>query len=136
MAFALGRYYNTVTKETETQEGSDGAVHVNQNTLLAHERNPGTSNAFGVCVGEWNITHIAASQTDVAVSSGAPALLKAVIMDTGQSGAVTLKDGTTTIQGVTPGANTRIDYGGVKFNDSLIVTTAASAGCVIIWRPQ
>ena len=109
---------------------------VEQSKALAHERNVGTGNEYGVGVDECNISHIAASQTDDATSAGAPALCYGIIMETGQTGAVTIKDGTTTVLSITPGANAFIDLRGAKFNNSLVVTTAASASCCLLWRPQ
>jgi len=103
---------------------------------LANERNAGTSNQYGVGVDECNIKRVTANLTDDAVSSGSPALLFGLIMESGQTGAVTIKDGTTTVITLAPGANGHIDFKGAKFNTNLTVTTAASATCVLLWRPQ
>lgn len=114
----------------------DGANAITLDTLIAGERGVDSVDSYLVAVGEWNITAVAASQSDVAISSGAPALLKSVVMNTGQSGEVTIKDGTTTLQSITPGANTKVDYGGGRCNTSLVLTTAASAACLVLWKPQ
>jgi len=106
---------------------------------FANERNIASStNAYGVGVDECNITHIAASQTDVAVSSGAPALIFGIVVDSGQTGVVTIKDGITTVSAPAIAAtqSPAIDYKGAKLNTSLVVTTAASAACAVLWRPQ
>lgn len=104
---------------------------------FAQERNIGTSNQFGVGVDECNITHIDASQTDVAVSSGVPAMIFGIIMDSGQTGVVTVKDDTTTVSApaIPSGASPSMDFKGAKCNTSLVVSTAASAACAILWRP-
>ena len=103
-------------------------------TKAAQERGIGDADEYGVGVGEWNVTPVAASQADVDVSSGVPALIKKIIMGTAQSGQVTLKDGATLVQAITPGANLEADYDGSILETSCVITTAASAACVVVWR--
>jgi hypothetical protein len=102
---------------------------------LANERNVGTANQYGVAIPECNMTLIAAGVTDSAVSSGVPAILLGIIMHTSQTGALTIKDGATTICSVTPGANVHTDFHGGRCETSLVITTAASAACTVLWRP-
>lgn len=129
----------TIDKSSSLRDEIDvsgSGLPVDQATQLAGERNPGDSNQYGVSVGECNITNVGENETDSAVSVGAPALCFGVIMETGQSGAIVLKDSATTVLSITPGANASVDLKGAKFDTSLVVTTAASAACVILWRPQ
>jgi len=132
---------------TTTSDGSDaGLVDVYEMlTKLAGERNPGTSNEYGVGVPECNYTVVdEADGTDIQISSGVPALLFGYyVNEVLAGGTIILQDDTTAV--ITIPAGGEADVGsfiplpGIKFNNDLTCNCAAglsTGNITICWRPQ
>lgn len=109
---------------------------------LASERNPGTSNEYGVGVPECNGFIWAHDDGDTQITE-VPALVFGVYCNTGMTGAgTTLRDGTTASGDalVVLPALSQGDYlplPGVKFNTGIFIDDSSSAGNItIFWRPQ
>lgn len=82
---------------------------------------------------------VATGQTDSAVSGGAPASVYGLFVTAqGVSDSILIKDGSTTIFTIVPGATGAIDLGnngaGIKFTTSVVVTTGANESCVVYYR--
>ena len=115
---------------------SSGGTPLVSPMKLAMEQNIGTGNEFGRFIEKCIMTPVAASLTDYNVSGGVPGILIGVLMGTGQSGEVTLKNGTTTLLAVTPGANLSASFRGGNCDTDIRITTAALGACLVFWNAQ
>lgn len=118
-------------------------VSATLSTLIAGERNPGTSNEYMVSVDESDASVVDVSTDETDVSSTAPALLFGVYVNTALSAQVLpLKDGTGGSTLVTipasAAAGTMYTFPGLKFDTALIVDpdNAATGNITVAWRPQ
>lgn len=122
-------------------ETLDDQARVSLGTLIAGERNPtSSSNAYQSIKEDWNWTIVSGVTGDQAVSSGVPAIVKAVRVGAGAAlaGAVQVKDGGTVKDTFNLGlaAGTERDYKGARIETALIVNMANVADVVhVFWRP-
>lgn len=122
-----------------------GRVGVSMNEMsvrLANERNPGTSNEYGVGVDESNGTVWAHDDGDTQVTE-VPALVFGVYCNANMTGAgTTLRNGTTASGDalVVLPALSQGDYiqlPGVKFNNGIFIEDSSTGGNItVFWRPQ
>lgn len=124
------------------QKSTSGAAHVTPATALAGERNVGTVNQYFASVPECNGSVVNVATTSNSVSSGAPALLFGVYINTTIAvEAVGLHDGTGGTELVTLpiglAAGTKLQFNGIKFNTSLFVEAVSATGSITVeWRAQ
>lgn len=123
--------------------GNKDATPVNHPNEFANERNSGTSNQYGVGVGECNATvNDESDGTANDISSSTPALLFSVyVNETLAGGNIHLQDNGVTIIKLPGGmgAGTILNFEGMKFNTALVVNNEVglTTGNVTIgWRPQ
>lgn len=123
----------------------NGNAKVSLGTQLAGERNPGTANAYGVAVPEWNYTIVDHADTSpVAVSSGAPAIIGGIYCSETMAGTpdFALYDGTTEVINLPTGmvlGDERDSFAGIRFDTDLdvVIATAGTAGIIVVaWRAQ
>jgi len=126
--------------------GSNGAVPVSLDTLLAGERNVGESNQYFASVPECNGTPVDVSTNSTDVST-VPALLFGIYINadiaveavglhdgTGGTELITIPIGTAGELGI---AGTHVVFPGIKFNDAIFVeSTNATGNITVSWRPQ
>ena len=130
--------------------GSNGAVPVSLDTLLAGERNVGESNQYFASVPECNGTPVDVSTNSTDVST-VPALLFGIYIicigglilnfeavglhdGTGGTELITIPIGTAGELGI---AGTHVVFPGIKFNDAIFVeSTNATGNITVSWRPQ
>lgn len=139
-----GKLNTDRSKVQEIYSDSDGKLYIYMADEIAGEEGVGTSNDYLKTHQPANYTVIDLSvATPVAVSSGVPAFLCGLYVDTALSAhAVTVDDDSTTV--VTIPASTAVgafDFGNqghdVRFNTALVVTpNASSTGVLVVyWRP-
>ena len=127
----------------ENSSSGDGVVAVNQRDAIAHERNVGTSNQYGVGVDECNASILDAGTSAQAVSAGAPALLFGIHINTQLVGTLTIT-GFTNVSGpatdIVLAAGTAVgwyDFKGAKCETALVCTlSTATDDVLVLWRPQ
>lgn len=109
---------------------------------LAHERNSGTSNQFGVGVPECTVTRADVGQTETLITN-APCLVFGLIGNDGNTGDSVLRDAAAVSGGSTPVINAQVGEGvstnlfGAKFNNGLtIVGDDAAHDVTVFWRAQ
>ena len=133
------------TKGLSGKENADGSIGaaVNHPDAFAQERNAGTSNQYGVGVGECNATvNDEADGTANDISSSAPALLFSVYVNESLAGGnMLIQDNGVTIIKIPGGlgAGTIINLDGMKFNTALVVNNEVgmtTGNITIGWRPQ
>jgi len=129
----------TKVSEIYTDENNKALVETDQ---LAHERNIGTANQYGVGVDESNGSVVDVSTNSTDVSSSQPALLFGVYVNTAiATEAVGLHDGAGGTELITLpiglAAGTKIEFKGIKFNTALFVESGLATGSITLeWRPQ
>lgn len=133
-------YYDRTSGRQRGVTGDSGGVDL---TKLASERNIGTSNEYGVGVGEYNYTSWAHGDGDTIITSS-PALLLGVFVNAALTGDVAVRDGTTASGTLilTSGSTVNTFYGmpgnsPIKLNSGIFLDDNATAGNVlVVWRPQ
>lgn len=119
----------------------DRATLVSLATLLAGETNPDSAtNGYLKTTEQVNKTAVGASQSNFAVSGGAPAYLYGIYV-TASSGDITIEDGAgnadITLTAPAAGAVDLGNHGkGIRFETDITVDTAASTQCIVYWRPM
>ena len=150
---ATNKFLETDTGDVYEYSGSSwikliesGAV-ISEPNQIAHERNIGTANQYGVGVPECNATVIDVSVTSTDVSSSVPALLFGIyINDRVTVEAVGFHDGTGGTELITVPVGAAFEFGftgsflplpGIKFNTALFVEATSAVGNITVcWRPQ
>ena len=150
---ATNKFLETDTGDVYEYSGSSwiklvesGAV-ISEPNQIAHERNIGTSNQYGVGVPECNATVVDVSVDSTDVSGSVPALLFGVYIDTTVNiEPVGLHDGTGGNELITIPIGAAFEFGfkgsflplpGIKFNTALFVESTNSTGIITVcWRAQ
>ena len=152
-AKATNKFLETDTGSVYSYSGSSwiplvesGAIIAEPNQI-AHERNIGTSNQYGVGVPECNATVVDVSVDSTDVSGSQPALLFGIYVD--QSVVVEtvgIHDGTGGTELITIPVGVAFEYGftgsflplpGIKFNTALFVESQNALGrLTVCWRLQ
>ena len=123
----------------ELASGGHG-LGVSHPDAFAQERNAGTSNQYGVGVGECNATVIDGTAA-IAVSGGAPALVFSILIITSGNTATIVgllddDDVAKTVVLTSSSASQLFDLKGMKVGTSFTVTDALGDDVVVFWRPQ
>lgn len=152
-ASATNKFLETDTGSVYEYSGSSwikliesGAI-ISDPNQIAHERNIGTANQYGVGVPESNATVVDVSNNSTDVSGSVPALLfgvyinSSIVVET-----VGLHDGTGGTELITIPVGNAFEYGfsgsylplpGIKFNTALFVESVNAVGSITVcWRPQ
>ncbi len=111
--------------------------------LLANERNPGTTNQYGVGVPECNATVVAGTNTGSGQVTTEPALLFGYYASDNGVGTLNFRDGLAagTIILTTPvvARGDNVSFPGVKFNDGINLEhngDETGNDITVFWRPQ
>jgi len=148
---AISTLYDQVTKAQSVGANASGdeeaalvvsnSLQVSLGTQLANERNPGSSNQYGVGVPECNYFVWGHADGDVQITTS-PALLFGFIITGTLTGTFALRDGTT---GTDPrvysstalAVPTVVNLPGIKMDSGIFIDDAATGGAVVVlWRLQ
>lgn len=145
-ASATNKFLETDTGDVYEYSGSSwiklvesGAV-ISEPNQIAHERNIGTSNQYGVGVGECEATVLDGTSA-VAVSSSAAALVFGILITTSGATAtiIGLSDQIPTAKSVvltSSSVSQFFDLKGMKVDTTFTVTASVDDDVVVFWRPQ
>jgi len=150
---ATNKFLETDTGDVYEYSGSSwiklvesGAV-ISEPNQIAHERNIGTANQYGVGVPECNATVVDVSVDSTDVSGSVPALLFGIYINAPiVVEAVGIHDGSGGTELITIPIGVAFEFGftgsylplpGIKFNTALFVEAASAVGNITVcWRPQ